>query len=99
MGGEVRIQPVHRRIEVARVLARLVRMNPDGEPHPVPGRLDRLRPLRFRIVTGGQNHQCARQPRLASARHHGVEIGGEFLAGEMTVRIDHHRTRVPGGTS
>src|SRR4029079_11615703 len=65
---EIGLQPAHRRIEVARVFGGLVGVNADRESHLVPGRFDRLRPLRLPIVTGSQNHQCPGQARGARRR-------------------------------
>ena len=49
----------------------------------------------LRVVFGREDHETAHEPGAARARDDGLEIAGELLAGQMTVRID-HRTRVPG---
>jgi hypothetical protein len=94
VSGEVRLQPAHRRVEVAGVFGGLMGMNADRESHPVPGRSDRPRALPFPIVTGRQDHQRAGQPGVACARYDGVEVGSELLAGEMAVRVNHYLVSV-----
>ena len=71
------------------MLGGLVGMNTDREPHPVPGCFDRPRALPVRRDTSREAPARTRQPRLASARHDGIEIAGELLAGEMAVGINH----------
>ena len=71
------------------MLTGLVRMDADREPDLRPGGSHPRRPLRLRGVARRQDHHRAGQTRAAGARHDGVEIGGELLAGEMAVRVDH----------
>ena len=68
---------------------RLVRMHTDGEAHrvPGPGHLLANRPLA--VVLGGKDHQRAIDAGAAGPGNHRVAVGGELLAGEMAMTIDH----------
>jgi hypothetical protein len=89
MRGQVRIEPADRRVEIGGVLSCLVRVDPDGKPHTVPGGAHRPGALPFRVIASGENHQRPRHSGGARARHDRVEIAGEFLAGQMAMGVDH----------
>ena len=66
-----------------------MRMDADGEPDGRPQRPAPAARARFRRIARREDHQRARQPGVPRPRDDGVEVGGEFLAGEMAVRVDH----------
>ena len=92
--AKVGVQPRHRRIEVVSVLTGLVRMDSDREPHLRPRGAHPAGPLPLRGVARRQDHHRAGKARAAGPLDDGVEIGGEFLAGEMAMGVDHWRGTV-----
>src|SRR5829696_8691172 len=62
----------------------------------VPLRANAFGPLRFRIVTGGEDAQRGRQARVPGTRDRVIQIVGERLVGEVAVTVDHAPPRSRG---
>src|SRR5688572_4556059 len=73
-------------------------MYANREPYRLPGRRHAMRLFDRLVIVGSVDDQRLRDACAAGSRDHGIEIGGELLAGEVAVGVD-HLTRVPGGTS
>ena len=64
-----------------------MRMNADRKSALGPGVEDCLRPRDFGVVFGGENHERARHTGRARAFNNRIEIGDEFLAGDVAVAV------------
>ena len=87
--AKVGVEPGHRRIEVVSGLTGLVRMDSHRKPHLWPRGSHPAGPLPLGGVARRQDHHRAGKTRAAGARDDGIEIGGELLAGEVAVRVEH----------
>ena len=77
---------------------RVVRVHAGSEPDASPGFPHPRRATGFLLVSRRQHAQRSRHAGLSGPLNHRVEIAGERLVGEVTMRIN-HRMREPGGTS
>ncbi len=88
---ELGVQPGHRRIEIVAVLPGLVRMDADREPHLRPRGSHPAGALQLRAVARRQDHHRAGKTGAAGPLDDGVEIAGEFFAGEVAMGVDHDK--------